>query len=111
MENKFFHSEPDEREPYTIVIPPPNVTGVLTWTYVNNTIQDILTRRYFVCLAKMCGSLFGYKRFSEMIIKNLKPNHSLCFNKELPIGFLKRVLFTALKASSKGLVFAPLSIP
>lgn len=33
----------------------------------------------------LCGSLFGYKRFSEMIIKNLKPNHTLCFNKELPI--------------------------
>ena len=29
LENNFFHSEPDEREPYTIVIPPPNVTGVL----------------------------------------------------------------------------------
>jgi len=33
----------------------------------------------------LCGSLFGHKRFSEMIIKNLKPNHTLCFNKELPI--------------------------
>jgi len=31
MKNGFFHSEPDEREPYTIVIPPPNVTGVFTW--------------------------------------------------------------------------------
>jgi hydrogenase maturation factor HypF (carbamoyltransferase family) len=31
------------------------------------------------------GSLFGYKRFSEMIAKNLKPNHTICFNKELPI--------------------------
>ena len=46
MENKFFHSEPDEREPYTIVIPPPNVTGVLHMGHMlNNTIQDILTRR------------------------------------------------------------------
>ncbi len=41
-----FHSEPDEREPYTIVIPPPNVTGVLHMGHMlNNTIQDILIRR------------------------------------------------------------------
>ncbi len=46
MENKYFHSEPDEREPYTIVIPPPNVTGVLHMGHIlNNTIQDILVRR------------------------------------------------------------------
>ena len=45
-ENKFFHSEPDDREPYTIVIPPPNVTGVLHMGHIlNNTIQDILIRR------------------------------------------------------------------
>ncbi|QZT39013.1 valine--tRNA ligase [Halosquirtibacter xylanolyticus] len=46
MDNKMFHSEPDEREPYTIVIPPPNVTGVLHMGHMlNNTIQDILIRR------------------------------------------------------------------
>ena len=46
MDNRFFHSEPDEREPYTIVIPPPNVTGVLHMGHMlNNTIQDILVRR------------------------------------------------------------------
>jgi valyl-tRNA synthetase len=46
MEQKFFHSEPDEREPYTIVIPPPNVTGVLHMGHMlNNTIQDIMIRR------------------------------------------------------------------
>ncbi len=46
MKNNFFHSEPDEREPYTIVIPPPNVTGVLHMGHMlNNTIQDILVRR------------------------------------------------------------------
>ena len=46
MDNGFFHSEPDEREPYTIVIPPPNVTGVLHMGHMlNNTIQDILVRR------------------------------------------------------------------
>jgi valyl-tRNA synthetase len=46
LANKYFHSEPDEREPYTIVIPPPNVTGVLHMGHMlNNTIQDVLTRR------------------------------------------------------------------
>ncbi len=46
MEHRFFHSEPDEREPYTIVIPPPNVTGVLHMGHMlNNTIQDVLIRR------------------------------------------------------------------
>ncbi|WP_352423310.1 valine--tRNA ligase [Proteiniphilum sp.] len=46
MENKLFHSEPDEREPFTIVIPPPNVTGVLHMGHMlNNTIQDVLVRR------------------------------------------------------------------
>ena len=45
-EHKCFHSEPDEREPYTIVIPPPNVTGVLHMGHMlNNTIQDVLVRR------------------------------------------------------------------
>jgi valyl-tRNA synthetase len=46
LEKNYFHSEPDEREPYTIVIPPPNVTGVLHMGHMlNNTIQDILIRR------------------------------------------------------------------
>lgn len=46
MEKKFFHSEPDERTPYSIVIPPPNVTGVLHMGHMlNNTIQDVLVRR------------------------------------------------------------------
>lgn len=46
MNNKLFHSEPDEREPFTIVIPPPNVTGVLHMGHMlNNTIQDVLMRR------------------------------------------------------------------
>ena len=46
MDKGFFHSEPDEREPYTVVIPPPNVTGVLHMGHMlNNTIQDILVRR------------------------------------------------------------------
>ncbi len=46
MANRLFHSEPDAREPYAIVIPPPNVTGVLHMGHMlNNTIQDILVRR------------------------------------------------------------------
>lgn len=51
LRNKYFHSEPDNREPFTIVIPPPNVTGVLHMGHMlNNTIQDILVRR-----ARMMG--------------------------------------------------------
>lgn len=51
MDEGFFRSVPDEREPYTIVIPPPNVTGVLHMGHMlNNTIQDILIRR-----ARMMG--------------------------------------------------------
>ncbi len=46
MKNNYFHSEPDEREAYTIVIPPPNVTGVLHMGHMlNNTLQDVLIRR------------------------------------------------------------------
>ncbi len=51
LDQKYFNSKPDEREPYTIVIPPPNVTGVLHMGHcLNNTIQDILIRR-----ARMMG--------------------------------------------------------
>ena len=51
MKNDFFSSKPDEREAYTIVIPPPNVTGVLHMGHMlNNTIQDVLIRR-----ARMMG--------------------------------------------------------
>jgi valyl-tRNA synthetase len=46
MKNNYFHSEPDHRTPYSIVIPPPNVTGVLHMGHMlNNTIQDVLIRR------------------------------------------------------------------
>lgn len=46
MQNNYFHSTPDDREPYTIVIPPPNVTGILHMGHMlNNTIQDVLIRR------------------------------------------------------------------
>ena len=51
MENGFFSSKPNEKESYTIVIPPPNVTGVLHMGHMlNNTIQDVLIRR-----ARMLG--------------------------------------------------------
>ena len=46
LENNYFHSEPNEKPPYTIVIPPPNVTGILHMGHMlNNTIQDVLVRR------------------------------------------------------------------
>ena len=46
MEKNYFSSTPDDRDPYTIVIPPPNVTGVLHMGHMlNNTIQDIIIRR------------------------------------------------------------------
>ena len=46
MENNYFHSTPDDREPFTITIPPPNVTGVLHMGHMlNNTIQDVLVRK------------------------------------------------------------------
>jgi valyl-tRNA synthetase len=51
LQNGFFESKPDDREPYTVVIPPPNVTGVLHMGHMlNNTIQDVLVRR-----ARMLG--------------------------------------------------------
>lgn len=51
IDNRLFHSEPDDREPYTIVIPPPNVTGMLHMGHMlNNTLQDVLIRR-----ARMSG--------------------------------------------------------
>ena len=46
LENKYFHSEPNEKPAYTVVIPPPNVTGILHMGHMlNNTIQDVLVRR------------------------------------------------------------------
>ncbi len=51
MEKGYFHSTPDEREAFTIVIPPPNVTGVLHMGHMlNNTLQDVMIRR-----ARMMG--------------------------------------------------------
>ncbi|MEY8759828.1 valine--tRNA ligase [Chryseobacterium tongliaoense] len=46
LENKYFHSEPNDKPPYTVVIPPPNVTGILHMGHMlNNTLQDVLVRR------------------------------------------------------------------
>lgn len=58
LDHKLFSSKPDGREPYTVVIPPPNVTGVLHMGHMlNNTIQDILVRR-----ARMMGKMHaGYR--------------------------------------------------
>ena len=71
MENKFFRSKPDEREPYCIVIPPPNVTGVLHMGHMlNNTIQDVLVRR-----ARMQGkNTFGFR---ELIMPQLQLKQKL----------------------------------
>ena len=46
LKKRYFASQPDDKEPYTIVIPPPNVTGILHMGHMlNNTIQDILVRK------------------------------------------------------------------
>ena len=57
LDHKLFSSKPDGREPYTIVIPPPNVTGVLHMGHMlNNTIQDILS------ICPMCNTPVTYGR-------------------------------------------------
>lgn len=66
LDNGFFKSKPDGREPYTIVIPPPNVTGVLHMGHMlNNTIQDILIRR-----ARMQGrTLAGFRERTTLLLQ------------------------------------------
>ena len=55
LKNRFFHSEPDSREPYTIVIPPPNVTGILHMGHVlNNALNDVLIRKARMDGKKAC---------------------------------------------------------
>lgn len=55
IDNNMFHSVPDDREPYTIVIPPPNVTGMLHMGHMlNNTIQDVLCRRQRLLGKNVC---------------------------------------------------------
>ena len=56
LDHKLFSSKPDGREPYTVVIPPPNVTGVLHMGHVlNETIQDILVRRARMMVRTLVG--------------------------------------------------------
>ncbi len=69
LDNKLFSSKPDGREPYTVVIPPPNVTGVLHMGHMlNNTIQDILVRR-----ARMEGRMPAGCREPTMLPLPQKP--------------------------------------
>lgn len=69
LDKKYFHSEPDGREPYTVVIPPPNVTGVLHMGHcLNNTIQDILIRH-----ARMEGKMPAGFPEPIMLLLLLKP--------------------------------------
>lgn len=81
LDKGYFHSEPDEREPYTIVIPPPNVTGVLHMGHcLNNTIQDILVRR-----ARMQGKMPAGYQVPIMLPLLLKPKWCKCsVKKALP---------------------------
>ena len=70
MKHGFFHSEVDQRESYTIVIPPPNVTGVLHMGHMlNNTIQDVLIRR-----ARLLGTThFGFQaQITPRLLQKLK---------------------------------------
>jgi valyl-tRNA synthetase len=71
MDKGFFDSVPDEREPFTIVIPPPNVTGVLHMGHMlNNTIQDVLIRKARMegknaCWVPGTDHASGRKRYSK----------------------------------------------
>lgn len=68
LTHKLFSSKPDGREPYTVVIPPPNVTGVLHMGHMlNNTIQDILVRR-----ARMEGKMLAGCRERTMLLLQRK---------------------------------------
>ena len=75
-ENNFFSSEPDKREPYTIVIPPPNITGVLHMGHMlNNTIQDILVRRARLLGKNACwvpGTDHASIATEAKVVENLK---------------------------------------
>ena len=71
MKHDYFHSTPDHREPYTIVIPPPNVTGVLHMGHMlNNTIQDVLVRK-----ARLEGKMLV--GFLELIMHQLLQKQKL----------------------------------
>ena len=80
--NKFFNSQPDDREPFTIVIPPPNVTGLLHMGHMlNNTIQDILIRKARMMGKNACwipGTDHASIATEAKVVENLK---SLGINK------------------------------
>ena len=75
-ENNFFSSKPDNREPYTIVIPPPNITGILHMGHMlNNTIQDILVRRARLLGKNACwvpGTDHASIATEAKVVENLK---------------------------------------
>jgi len=75
-ENNFFSSKPDKREPYTIVIPPPNITGLLHMGHMlNNTIQDILVRRARLLGKNACwvpGTDHASIATEAKVVENLK---------------------------------------
>ena len=78
LDNKYFHSKPDGRKPYTIVIPPPNVTGVLHMGHMlNNTIQDVLIRRARLLGLNACwvtGTDHASIATEAKLVANLKEN-------------------------------------
>ena len=73
MKNDYFSSTPDDRDPYSIVIPPPNITGVLHMGHMlNNTIQDILIRRARLLGKMHVGSLARIMHQLQLKLKLLK---------------------------------------
>ena len=83
LSKNYFHSTPDEREPYTIVIPPPNVTGVLHMGHcLNNTIQDILIRRARMQGKNACwvpGTDHASIATEAKVVQMLHPNFFNCW--------------------------------
>ena len=78
IKNDYFSSKPDKREPYTIVIPPPNITGVLHMGHMlNNTIQDILIRRARLLGKNACwvpGTAHASIATEAKVVEKLKSN-------------------------------------
>ena len=80
MNKDYFHSTPDDRESYSIVIPPPNVTGILHMGHIlNNTIQDILIRRARLSGKKTlagCPALTTHLSLPAKVVKWLRRKRS-----------------------------------
>ena len=84
MQQGYFHSVPDGREPYTVVIPPPNVTGVLHMGHMlNNTIQDVLVRRARMrdSFAVAATRLHAYLRLSLVLACEI--SRGICRGKDV----------------------------